>query len=186
MKHLIPITIFLLSITHFNTQAQETHGGALNLGLGVGGYSGYFNYVGRPLPVFHIDYEFDALKNFTVAPFINFYTYSDVYYWGDVNNPAHNYTYREIVVPAGIKGTYYFDDLLKASSKWDFYAAGSVGVSIVNKHWEAGYNGNTDHFSRARPLFMDVHAGAEYHFSNHLGVFLDLSTGVSTVGVAFH
>jgi hypothetical protein len=31
-----------------------------------------------------------------------------------------------------------------------------------------------------------LHVGAEYHLSRKVGLFLDLSTGVSTLGLAFH
>jgi hypothetical protein len=35
-------------------------------------------------------------------------------------------------------------------------------------------------------LFLDLHLGAEYHLNNRVGLFLDLSTGVSTIGLAIH
>jgi hypothetical protein len=186
MKKLTLTTIIFLSIFSFNVQAQEKFGNTLNLGLGIGGYSGYYGYVGRTLPVFHIDYEFSVAKNFTLAPFISFYSYTNQYYWGNNNNPDRWYTYTETVIPLGIKGTYYFDDLLQASPKWDFYLAGSLGFAIVNSHWDAGYNGNVNYYHTPNPLFLDLHIGTEYHFNNRIGAFLDLSTGVSTVGLAIH
>jgi hypothetical protein len=166
---------------HFNGYAQDKFGGALNLGLGAGGYSGYYGYVGHILPVIHIDYEFDVARNFTLAPFINFYTYSRSYYY----NPGY-YTYRETVIPLGVKGAYYFDELLSANSKWDFYGAGSLGFAIVNSRWDAGYTGDKKYYRRGSSLFLDIHIGAEYHISNRIGIFLDLSSGVSTIGLAVH
>ena len=92
---------------------------------------------------------------------------------------------RETVIPIGGKGTYYFDQILRANSNWDFYLAGSLGFSIVKTTWDNGYyQDNTYH--KANPLFLDLHIGAEYHLSQRLGLFLDLSTGVSTIGLAFH
>jgi hypothetical protein len=186
MKRIIIITIFFLGIIHFQVYAQENHGRTLNLGVGVGGYFGYYNYIGQPLPVFHVDYEFNLVKNFTLAPFVNFYTYSNERYWGDVNNIDQFYTYREIVVPIGAKGTFYFDELFNASDKWDFYASASLGFSLANRHWESGYNGDRGFYRGARPLFLDAHTGAEYHFNKRMGVYLDLSSGVSTIGLAIH
>jgi hypothetical protein len=178
MKKLFTISIlFLLILFHFNTYAQETYGRTLNLGLGVGGYSGYYGYAGRSLPVFHINYEIDVVRNFTLAPFASLYTFSDSH---------DSYTYHETVIPIGVKGTYYFDELLEANGKWDFYLAGSLGFAIVNSRWEAGYNGDRNHFHGGSALFLDVHIGSEYHFNNRVGAFLDLSTGVSTIGLAFH
>lgn len=185
MKRLI---IFLLLVAAMNLTgfAQEKYGRALNIGLGVGGYSGYYGYVGRSLPVLNLNYELDVARSFTLAPFISFYTLSNRYYWGNANTPSRYYRYRETVIPIGVKGTYYFDELLDANNNWDFYLAGSLGFSVVRSNWQDGYQGDQNYYNGARPLFLDIHIGAEYHFSDNLGVFLDLSSGVSTLGLAIH
>jgi len=176
-----------ISMIHFTSNAQESYGGALNLGLGVGGYSGYYKYAGHSLPVFHINYEFDVAKNFTLAPFLSVYTYSNEYYWGNNNYPSQYYTYRETVIPIGLKGTYYFDDLLNANSKWDFYLGASLGLALVKASWDAGYYGDTKYFNNRRnSVFLDLHIGTEYHFNSRLGAFLDVSSGISTIGLAIH
>jgi hypothetical protein len=178
MKKLITSTLLLLLLFfHFGSSAQEKYGRTLNLGLGVGGYSGYYGYAGRSLPVFHINYEIDVARNFTLAPFVSFYTFS----------ANHNsYTYHETVIPVGIKGAYYFDELLDAQDNWDFYLAGSLGFAIVNARWQDGYPGDKNYYHGGSSLFLDLHIGAEYHFNNRLGAFLDLSTNVSTIGLAIH
>mgnify|MGYP006177511847 CR=1 FL=1 len=183
MKRLITITLTILLVTmcHIEGIAQEKHGSTLNLGVGIGGYGGYYKYTNRSLPVFNINYEFDVAKSFTLAPFISFSTYSNNY--RDNNT---NYTYRETVIPIGVKGTYYFDDLLQANSKWDFYLAGSLGFAVVNSGWDNDYDGDRDYYRRGNPLFLDLHIGTEYHFNSKVGAFLDLSTGVSTIGIAIH
>jgi hypothetical protein len=180
--------LFTVSVFAQNTISGERYGKTLNLGLGIGGYSGYYGYIGRTLPVININYEIDVNKNFTLAPFISFYSFTNRYYWGDNNKnyPYRNYTYRETVIPIGLKGAYYFDDLLQAGSDWDFYLAGSVGFAIVNTRWDNDYYGDKDYYKRGNPLFLDLHIGTEYHFNSHIGAFLDLSTGVSTIGIAIH
>lgn len=190
MKKTILTSLFFLALCNFNSNAQENtsgeqYGRTLNLGLGIG----YYGYIGHSIPVFHLNYELNVAKNFTLAPFISFYTYKYGYYWKDNNgnNPYYrNYYYRETVIPIGLKGTYYFDDLLKANSKWDFYLAGSLGFAIVNSSWDDDYYGDKNVYRGASSLYFDFHVGAEYHFNNHLGAFLDLSTGVSTIGLAIH
>lgn len=176
----------LVSVASMNSIAQTTtsgekYGKTLNLGLGVGGYSGYYGYVGRSLPVFHLDYEFDAAKNFTLAPFINFYSYTNKYHWD-----KNDYYYHETVIPIGLKGTYYFDQVVQANSKWDFYLAGSLGFAIVNSRWDDGYYGDRDYYRRGNPVFLDAHLGTEFHINSKVGLFLDLSTGVSTIGLSIH
>jgi len=170
--------LLLLLILGTNLHAQkdnysERHGKTFNLGLGIGGYSGYYGYIGHTLPVLHLNYEFDVARSLTLAPFATFYSYR-----GD--------HYRETVIPIGVKGTFYFDQLLRANSDWDFYLAGSLGFALINSRWDNGYNGDRLYWHNPGTLFLDVHIGAEYHLNSHLGLFLDLSNGVSTVGVAIH
>lgn len=167
------LAVFSTSLSAQHSIFSERYGSTLNLGVGVGGYSGYYGYIGHTLPVLHINYEFDVARNFTLAPFATFYSYTD-------NN------YRETVIPLGVKGTLYLDKLLHAGSRWDFYGAGSLGFALVNTTWDANYNGDRTYYRTASPLFLDLHLGTEFKLSNHLGLFLDLSTGVSTVGLAIH
>lgn len=149
------------------------YGNTFNVGIGIGGYSGYYGNNVNTLPVFNLNYEFDVAENVTVAPFISFCSYR--------NDKDY---YRESVIPIGAKGTYYFDQLLKANSDWDFYLAGSLGFAIVNSRWDDGHY-RDDKYHKVNPLFLDLHAGAEYHINNKIGLFLDLSTGVSTIGISF-
>ena len=175
--------VFLLALLGSNLSAQtvtysernnysERHGNTLNLGLGAGGYSGYYGYNGNSLAVLNINYEFDVANNFTLAPFASFVTYHQDYY-------------RQTIIPLGGKGTYYFDQMLGANKDWDFYLAGSLGFTVVNTSWDNGYSQNNN-FHTVNPLFLDLHIGAEYHLSRKVGLFLDLSSGVSTIGLAFH
>jgi hypothetical protein len=177
-KATLIIALFLVTLgstlsAQSKYQYGERYGRTLNLGLGIGGYSGYYGYIGHTLPVLNINYEFDVARNFTLAPFVTLYSYTDG-------------NYRETVTPIGAKGTLYLDQLLRAGSHWDFYIAGSLGVAIVNTTWDANYNGDRTYYHSVDPLYLDLHLGTEYHFSNHIGAFLDLSTGVSTVGIAIH
>lgn len=142
----------------------EQFGNTLNLGLGLG-YGG----IGGG-PGLLVNYEFGVAKNFTIAPFIGFQTYS---------GPL----YRHSILPIGAKGTYYFDELLKASSDWDFYLAASLGYSINSITYDPGYKGGT---VKDANLFLVGHIGAEYHVSHKVGIFLDLGSGLSTLGVAIH
>ena len=201
MKKTIIITLFFIAVLSFNISAQdatsnsapkskyyEKYGNTLNLGLGIGGYSGYYGYVGHTMPVLNINYEFDVAKDFTLAPFISFYSYRNSYYWGDNkhNYPYKYYYYHETVVPIGVKGTYYFDQLLNANPKWDFYLAGSLGFAIVHSRWDSDYYGDRNYYQNASSIFGDLHLGTEYHINKKIGIFLDLSTGVSTFGLAIH
>lgn len=182
MKLPVIIILFVLSLVSKNTQAQEKYGKTLNFGVGIG----YYGYIGHTLPVLHLNYELGVAKNFTLAPFISFYSYTNRHYWGNDKYQHRYYTYRETVVPVGLKGTYYFDSFLEANSNWDFYLAGSLGFAIVNKRWDNDYYGDRDYYRGPSPLYLDIHIGTEYHINKKVGLFLDLSSGVSTIGLAFH
>lgn len=86
----------------------------------------------------------------------------------------------------GKKSFYESSIFLNAASAWDFYAAGSLGFAIVKSRRDDGYDGDVNYYNRGRSLFMDVHLGVEYHINDRLGAFLDLSSGVSTIGIAIH
>lgn len=184
-KHLI-FSVILSIMFAVNVSAQEKHGRTLNLGVGVGGYTGYYGYVNRSLPVLTLNYEFDVAKDFTLAPFISYSSYSESFYYGNSNNGYKYYNYRETIIPIGVKGTYYFDRILGAGSHWDFYLGASLGFAIVRNRWDSDYYGDKNIYRSANPVYLDLHLGTEYHFNSKIGAFLDLSTGVSTVGLAFH
>jgi hypothetical protein len=177
----------LLSVTSLSAQkteqsGAESYGNTLNIGLGIG----YYGYVGHTLPVVHADYEFNVARNFTLAPFVTVYSYRNYYYWGNPNNPYRDYWYRTTVIPIGVKGSYYFDQFLHAAPRWDFYLAASLGFAIRKTTWENGYYGETHVDHSTSGLYLDGHIGTEFHATDNLGLFLDLSSGISTVGLAFH
>lgn len=160
-------------------KSQEKFGNTLNLGAGIG----YYGYA----PALTLNYEFDLFRNFTLAPFAAIMTYKDYRYWGNPNRPYRNYYYRETIVPVGAKASYYFDELFRASDRWDFYVGTSLGVAFRSTVWEDGYDG--DRVVRRRyssPLYAAMHIGSECHLSQNFGIYLDLSTGISTFGMAFH
>ena len=195
MKKTIIIALFFVSVLSYNILAQKitlsvNHGNTLNIGVGVGGYGGYYGYVGHLMPVYHLDYEYNMSKSFTLAPFISYYTYNNNYQWGiscvhDIV-PYKYYYYHETVIPVGLKSKFYFNKLLNTGSKWDLYIAGSAGIAIVYAKWESGYLGDRYYFHNNDPLFLDGHIGTEYHVDTMLGIFLDISDGVSTIGLSIH
>jgi hypothetical protein len=181
----IGMIIYFLMGSCSDFRAQESYGKTLNLGIGLGGYSGYYRYTDRTLPVFHADYEFDVARNFTLAPFLSLHSHNRTYYWGNHNRPYEYYNYREVVVPVGVKGTVYMDSWVDAGSSWDFYLGGSLGFAVVFSRWDSGFDGDRNMY-RAPLLFLDIHAGVEYHINPRAGIYLDISSGVSTIGLAIH
>jgi hypothetical protein len=161
---------------------REYYGHTLNGGIGLV----YFGYVGYTVPAVHFNYEFDVARNFTLAPFITYFAYQEYTYWGSPLYPYRDYYYRESVMPLGVKGTYYFDRLLGAGPNWDFYLGASLGFAVTKTVWEEGYYGDRAVRRGSTGLYLDGHIGTEYHLSRKAGLVLDISSGISTLGLAVH
>jgi hypothetical protein len=188
MKKIILLQMFVLTVLghtlraqSYNSAPREFFGTTINLGAGIG----YYGYMGRPAPAIMLNVELDIARNITLAPFIGFHTYSRNYYWGSPNDPYRNYSYRETVIPVGVRGAYYFDQLLKAGDKWDFYAASTLGFAYHTVTWDSNYNGDRSVSSGPSPLYATAHIGSRLHVTQKFGLFLDLSTGLSTFGLSF-
>jgi hypothetical protein len=187
MKTTLFTSLFLLIIGGAKISAQnkvsaEKYGNTLNAGIGIG----YYGYADRSMPVLHANFEIDVANKFTLAPFITYFSYQNNHYWGNKNYPDRYYYYRVTVIPIGVKGSYYFDQIVQAGSKWDFYGSGSLGFAIRKTTWENGYYGDTYIRNSTSGLYLDAHIGTEYHLNNKVGLFLDLSTGISTFGLGLH
>ncbi len=179
------------AISQYNTPPQqqqqqpvfnEQYGNTVNIGVGVG----YFEYAGYAVTALHLDYEVRISKDFTLAPFINVFTFQDRLFWGDAQNPFRYYHYREADFPVGAKGTYYFDDFLGLNPNWDLYLGASVGLILRSVSWQDGNNAQSSLNAGPGPLYMELHIGTEYHISHRVGIYLDLSTNVSSLGLSIH
>lgn len=162
--------------------ADAAYAQTLNIGAGVG----YYRYVGYNVPVVHADYELPVDEFLTLAPFAAFYRYETNYFWGDETHTPRYYHYSEKVLPLGIKVTGYFDDILHAGKRWDFYAAGSIGLIIRKTTWVADYEGPRKINPGTGGMFLDFHVGTEFHCTRMLGIQLDCAAGETTLGLAFH
>jgi len=190
MKNKIAIVLVCISMLvnvciAQTTNTAEKHGMVLNLNAGLG----YYFYVGRTLPVTSINFQFDVFKNFTLAPAIGMYSFNKNYLWRDSNLPIDTYRYytcNVTVIPIGVKGTYYFDELLNASSKWDIYTAVSTGFLYTFIVWEQGYRGNVNEYKASAPLYFALHVGGAYHLNHRAALVADLSTNVSSIGIAIN
>lgn len=175
-------SIFLKDKSNLKAAASE-FGNTLNIGLGFG----YGNYAGIPIM---LNYEFDVANNFTLAPFIGFGTRSyDSRYWSYYDNNLKknvyvDYKYRSTYIPIGLKGTFYFDELLGLIDPLDIYAGASIGFTYW--YYSSAYDGfNEEEFSSGTSaLWIALHLGVEYHFNSQFGAFVDVSNGMSTIGLS--
>ena len=171
---ILPACVFLLTVNKSIAQenaVQEKYGNTLNIGIGSG--IGNYGYAFYATPALHLNYEIDIARTLTIAPFVTLYQYG-------------NGRYHETVTPIGLKASCYFDRVLKAHSKWDFYLAGSLGLAIRNISWENGFGPEANTLYGPGALYLVLSIGTEYHVSKKLGAFIDLSDGISTIGLSIH
>ncbi|WP_183577343.1 outer membrane beta-barrel protein [Mucilaginibacter sp. X5P1] len=138
----------------------------LDPGVGLGTY-----YKGLP---FGVSFEHGFTDDISAGAFVNYSSYND--------NGLYNYSLHLVYV--GVRGSYHFAKLLNVSNpKFDPYAGVSLG------YYSASYNyaGNPLPGAYGSTVFLGVHAGARYMFSNSVGGFAEVGYGVSAlqVGLSF-
>jgi hypothetical protein len=160
-----------------NVQTNEKDPLGLNLGngsaikkgttvldIGVG-----FNYYGIPI---HASAEKLVVNNISVGLYGNIMSYSD---FGFVSN---NYSYY--LIYAGVKGNYYFNELLGyGNNKYQLYAGLNIGYAkLITTDNSFNYN--------SRP-FLGGQAGLRYFFNKKFGVYAEgdwSGQGGGTIGLS--
>ena len=141
----------------------------INVGIGVGGYGGTSGIA------------FGAMADFGVAP--NFTVGGQVAYrsfnYGYLGfNDKINYLYF------AVRGSYHFNELLNLSTdKVDLYAGLGLGYQSVS--YSDNYGTGFNNFGSG--IYIPAHIGGRYFFSEKIGGFLELGSGVSPamLGVTF-
>lgn len=178
--------IFLLTVLFISNavKGESRPGNMLNIGVGNSWYGPYR----VPVRMLHLNYEFPVANKFTLAPYIGWYFNNSTTY---LNHPKYGYrTYRyyETLVPIGIKGNYYLDNDINLDKKWDLYAGASLGFALIRTHDAVIYDRNRtiyrNVYGGSTPLFLDVHLGTRYHINEKFGIYLDLSTAISSIGLS--
>ncbi|GAB3275401.1 hypothetical protein GCM10027347_48740 [Larkinella harenae] len=139
----------------------------LNAGIGLGAYT----YRGLPIGA---SFEYTIKDNISVGGSFDFARYgysSGGYKW--------NHTFLFFTA----RGTYHFGELLNVSdSKFDPYAGVSLGVRTSSYRDNYGYSG--DYYSPyGNSVFLGMHVGSRYMFSEKFGGFAEIGYGVAVLRV---
>ncbi len=118
----------------------------------------------RQISIFHANFEFDAGRNFTLAPFISFYNFTNF-------------------IPIGVKGSYYFDEALNLNREWDMYVGVSAAMGIVSDNWNNQFYRDLYRFRGPNQLNFDAHLGIEYQVTPRLGIYADLAGNSQSIGL---
>ncbi|MDI9878294.1 hypothetical protein [Flectobacillus longus] len=169
MKKLVVLLfMFIAAFITSNAQAQAFQNGdkLLNLGLGLNSY-----YSGG-VP-FGASFEVGIDDDLSVGANVDYLSNS-------------NYGYRFTALYFGGRGSYHFNRVLNIKDeKFDLYAGADLGYRSFS--WADSYSGlSIDSYGSG--IYLGVHLGAKYYFSDKVGAFAELGAVGSTnarIGVGF-
>lgn len=146
----------------------------LNLGVGVNSY-----YSGG-IPISAI-YEVGITPQISVGGGIDYLSHEYAY--------TYNFSRRFTALYIGARGSYHFNELLKINDeRFDVYGGLSLGFRSFTWRDNANNIYNPVDSSYGSGLFLGIHVGGRYYFSNRIGAFLELGGLGSTnarIGVTF-
>ncbi len=141
----------------------------INLGIGLGGYGGTSGIA------FGASADFGIMPNITVGGQVAYRSFSYGYLGF---NDKINYLYF------AARGSYHFNELLNLSTdKADLYAG--IGIGYQNVSYSDSYGTGFNTFGSG--IYVPIHLGGRYFFSEKVGAFAELGAGVSPLmlGITF-
>jgi hypothetical protein len=133
----------------------------VNLGIGLGGAG----YLGTTALGFNAAADFGVARNITVGPSVGYRSYGS------------SFGYSLSAFDIGARGSYHFNELLSTPENIDLYAG--LGLTYF------GYSGSG--YTGTSFIYVPIHLGGRYMFSEGTGVFAELGSAVSTLraGITF-
>lgn len=173
MKKVLGIALTLmLFVLHSSAQngAYKKDDNLLNIGVGVNS-----NYNGG-VP-FGVSYEKGITDDISVGGNFDYLS---------ANFGSGGYDFKFTALYLAARGSYHFNELLKIKSeKIDLYAGPSLGYRIFS--WKDDFGGSSGN-TYGSGIFIGVHIGGKYYFTDKVGAFLEVGDVGSTnarIGVAF-
>lgn len=172
MKKLTLLTIlaWLVAVALMpSAKAQTIEQGTklINAGIGLGTYT----YRGLPIGA---SFEYAVKDNFSVGGSFDFSRYG-------YNSGGYKWNYTFLFFTA--RGTYHFGELLNVGdSNFDPYAGLSLGIRTSS--YRDSYGSSSDYYSPyGNSLFLGLHLGSRYMFSEQFGGFAEVGYGVAVLRV---
>ena len=191
-----------LFINSAEAQCYDENTHLINLGVGFGNSYYKFNRIkgydyGRT-PVFALSYEQPLPKKvgpgyIGVGAYFSFqhaqerYTYDHYYYNGlDYNDTYYQHNWNYYVIAA--RGAYHWDVL--NSDKAEVYAGTIIGVRINSYNFtynnpNPNYVDKNERSEGAVYPAVAVYAGARWYFSEHVGFYGEVASGLSIITAGF-
>lgn len=167
----LALATFTLNLTAQEELPTAKGNKLLNVGVGILGGSGGLNFI--PL---HIGMDFFIVNNLSAGFDFNWRYYNSQ---ESVGKPSL-FSLQAVV-------DYHFNELMKMSSLWDFYAGIKLGAGYMfTKEELEAYN---LHYIRGVKFVFDARAGARYYINNGLAINSEIGvlsvSGTHTSGVTF-
>lgn len=136
----------------------------LNGGIGLA------SYWGGGIPI-GVSFETTIMDNVSVGGSIDYAHYGR-------NYGGYKWNYNFIY--AGARGSYHFGELLETGDKFDPYAGISLGFRYASYKDSYGYS--NDYYNPYNSgLYLGIHVGGRYYFTDKIGGFAEVGYGVSAL-----
>ncbi len=178
------------------TANELRYANRLNIGFGYNYYAGIPFIINYELSNKALGMAEDPLEAYqmglTFAPQVGFYRYSNWYPSPAAAYSNYNYTVNNLFF--GVKLHAYIDRVIDLPKNLDLYFAVAPQFMIRRVTWDYPsnvpgiYQPNNKWLAnrRGRNTFaLPIHIGAEYKLNRNIGVWGDIGTMMSTVGLSF-
>jgi len=154
------------TVTPAVAQSYQKSDKLLNAGIGLGAFSAG----GLPIGV---SFEKGITDQISVGGFADYARYGY-----RVGGYKWNYSF----VYVGARASYHLGETLNlTNSKLDPYAGASIGFRSASYRDNTGYNDYVSPYNSG--IFLGIHIGGRYQFSEKLGVFAEAGYGVAALKV---
>lgn len=148
------VTFFIFTVS--NAQAPLEKGKIqLNAGFGTSGW-------GTPV---YVGADYGITDVITIGAEVSYQSYEV-------------YDIKSTIVGLQINGNYHFNEILKISSEWDFYA----GLSANYYNWTIKDSNSNSSLVDDTPFGVSAQVGGRYFFNDRFAIHLELGGGNATSG----
>lgn len=182
--------------THLNAQVFEKGKSYVNLGYGIGLFSGklanayasYEGYSTHSLGPISFSYEKAIKDNISVGGFVGYYNAGAKWNSAAIFGiPSYEYKYSWSGLQILVRGAYH---IKLSNEKLDLYGGAGIGYTKWTYKWESNepnFNEANYKISSGSPLGISVFGGVRYLFNEKIGVYSEGGWGLSAaqVGITF-
>lgn len=192
----VALVLLLLGQTILKAQVFEKGKVYVNLGYGIGlfsgnfakAYSSYQGYSTHSIGPISLSVEKGINENISLGGFAGYYNAGAT--WNSsaiLGIPSYEYNYSWSAIQILFRGAYHFK---LANEKLDLYGGAGIGYTKWTYKWESNeptFNEANYNISGGSPIGISAFGGARYMFKPNFGVYAEGGWGLSAaqIGLTF-